>query len=153
MQTIPGLDPIYRAAVTNATNTHEVRAAESVEINREMQDTADMEIILQSPSGRRFLWGLLEQCGCFRQTAVPGDPLATYFSEGRRSIGQPLLARLMYDFPAQYALMSQEAKVTREREVSQKRSKKRRKKKPEQIVIMDQEDFEEGDRGDGPDEN
>lgn len=61
----------------------------------------DLLAVMGSAEGRRFVWELIGTAGVFRQSFGP-DALATAFSEGRRSIGLELLARLQDEAPDAY---------------------------------------------------
>jgi hypothetical protein len=58
----------------------------------------DLLTVLSTPEGRRFVWGLVAQCGCFVQS-FNGDALATAFNEGRRSVGLSLLGLCQAEAP------------------------------------------------------
>ena len=73
-------------------------------------DKEDLRSILAEKWGRRFYWGLMKQCNVFTQSLVPGERDLTAFHEGRRSIGNALLSRLMETKPDAYIKMMNEAK-------------------------------------------
>ena len=73
---------------------------------------------------RRMWWWVLEQGGIYRTSFVPGDPLATAFNEGRRSLALEILARLEGEAPGSLDLMKKEA--THEAELLRQAAKGRR---------------------------
>lgn len=51
-------------------------------------DRETIERMMSSPTGRRFVTDLLDTCGVYRQSFVPGCPPETMaFREGERSVG------------------------------------------------------------------
>lgn len=73
-------------------------------------DKEDLRSILAEKWGRRFIWGLLNKCNVYALSFVPGEQDSTAFNEGRRSIGNALLSRLMDVKPEAYIKMMNEAK-------------------------------------------
>ena len=74
---------------------------------RSQRDEADLKAVLASPAGRRFVWGVLAQCGVFTSSYTE-QPLGMAFSEGRRSIGLALVARIMARTPDLFLTMQKE---------------------------------------------
>jgi hypothetical protein len=62
--------------VKNASNVKEIQEAKRSEKNKRWQEKEDLQWVLNSPSGRRYLWKVLCNCGIF---------------EGRRNIGLSIL--------------------------------------------------------------
>ena len=55
-------------------------------LNRE-RELSDIQALLRTPEGRRFLWRLLfDVCGMFR-ASLAGDYAVTAFNEGKRDVG------------------------------------------------------------------
>lgn len=71
------------------------------------QEQADLEAVMGTPAGRRFVWKLLGETGLYRSSYHPSALI--HFQEGQRSIGLALLARLTADCPDQYLMMQSEA--------------------------------------------
>ena len=69
---------------SNPDDVKQRRASDAV---RRKQAETDLEWVLSDPRGRRVLASVVEQCGVNRLSFVAGDPLATAFNEGRRSVG------------------------------------------------------------------
>lgn len=51
---------------------------------------------MQTPEGRRFVWGLIEHAGSFGPSYA-SEALATAYNEGRRSVGIGLMTRCQLD--------------------------------------------------------
>jgi hypothetical protein len=60
--------------------------------------------VLETPSGVSFFWDLLCDCGAFH-SSFDENALKMSFREGRRSIGNELIADLMEACPAKYLEM------------------------------------------------
>ena len=69
------------------TNPEDVKQRKLSDAVRRKQAETDLEWVLSDPRGRRVLQGVIEDCGVNRLSFVAGDPLATAFNEGRRSVG------------------------------------------------------------------
>lgn len=82
-------------------------ANERIRSKRE-KELNDLNNVLSSASGRRFIWRLLAQCGIFRRTWVQGEPDTTAFNEGLRDIGLKLLEDIEIARPGSYAQMHNE---------------------------------------------
>lgn len=65
--------------------------------------------LMASPDGRAWVWSELVAASIFTTTFVPGDPMASAFSEGGRNAGLRLLAQVMRAAPDAYVLMQREA--------------------------------------------
>jgi hypothetical protein len=97
-----------RTRVKNAADETEVNKAREFEkIGRE-RELADMQHILGSPQGRRFLWRYLETCGIYRSSFTGSSE--TFYLEGQRNIGLKLLADITEASPESYMLMMKEQK-------------------------------------------
>ena len=53
----------------------------------EKRNAADLAAVLKLPQGRRLLWRVLQAAQVNRHGFVPGDPCATAFHCGQKSIG------------------------------------------------------------------
>jgi hypothetical protein len=76
---------------------------------RREEERAGLGVVLSTKGGRLTVWRLLDMAGVYR-LSFTGDALWSAFREGERNIGNKLLAEIMADFPAEYALMLREAK-------------------------------------------
>ena len=90
-----------------ATTSKQSKAQGDLDREQIEQAKADLETVMGSPAGRRFMWGLLGECGLYRSSYHPSALI--HFNEGQRSIGLALLARLTADCPDQYLTMQSEA--------------------------------------------
>ena len=74
------------------------------------QEVEDLRSILKTAYGKRFIWKWLGRAGIFRQSFMPGAADSTAFNEGRRSIGNALLAEVLEVRPDSYSEMVKYAK-------------------------------------------
>lgn len=91
-------------------------SAEREERNRKAQLSRDqvaddLTWLMSDKRGRRFIHGLLGDCGIYRQSHVPGDTHGTAFLEGVRSIGLALVARISKHCPDRMSEMFKEVKA------------------------------------------
>lgn len=92
----------------NAADETEIKGARDREKRRAMRDRDDLKQILETKSGRRFIWRLLnDECGVFR-TSMTGNS-TTFFNEGARNVGLKLLAWVNDTRPEAYVEMLKEA--------------------------------------------
>jgi hypothetical protein len=77
-------------------------------LSRRDEET-DIEVILSTENGRRFVSRLLERSGIYRSN-FPTEPLAMAFREGERSIGLWLRAEVRLIDEAAYKRMINEEK-------------------------------------------
>lgn len=66
--------------------------------DREKQDAEDLKAVLASPEGRRFVRGLLADCGEHR-TSFHTNAIQMSFNEGARNVGLKLKARIVRACP------------------------------------------------------
>lgn len=97
-----------KALVGNASDSEQVKNAKRSEESKRNQELNDVEFVLSTPQGRRFLWRLLGVCHVFK-TSFTGNS-TTFFNEGKRDIGLRLLADINESSPDSYLKMMQEAK-------------------------------------------
>ncbi|MHB1098108.1 MAG: Bbp19 family protein [Burkholderiales bacterium] len=97
------------AMVGNAADPKQVKRAKQKERLAEKRAHDDLAMVLSTVQGRRYVWGLLAECGVFRLSYVPGALPQTEFNEGRRSIGLKTMAAIHDLDPALYVTMAQEA--------------------------------------------
>lgn len=89
----------------NLLDGSQARAAQSAKDQR----LSDMALLLSTRPGRRFVWGLMSDCGIFR-TSFDNSGSVTAFNEGRREIGLRVLADVNDAAPDQYLVMLRESK-------------------------------------------
>lgn len=70
----------------------------------------DLVAVMGEPSGRRFVWALLEITGNNARSFDPSntDPYLTAWREGRRDIGREIQQRLFEHCPGRYDEMLRE---------------------------------------------
>lgn len=78
------------ALVKNAADESQVREAGKRAGSKREQIMNDLKTVLSSPSGKRYIWSLLEECGVYK-SSMTGDA-HTYFNEGQRNIGLKIIA-------------------------------------------------------------
>lgn len=66
--------------------------------DRDKQDAEDLRTVLSSPQGRRFIRGLLAECGEHR-TSFHTNAIQMSFNEGQRNVGLKLKARIIQCAP------------------------------------------------------
>lgn len=66
--------------------------------------------VMKTPSGRHFVYWLLESYGVFRSSFVLGRPDASAFNEGMRNAGLMLYAKIQEQEPELYSMMLSEHK-------------------------------------------
>ena len=72
------------------------------------RNRCDMQHLLQSPQGCRVLWRILQAAQIESHGFVVGDPHATSFHCGQRSIGLFLLEEIERAMPGSYARIKQD---------------------------------------------
>lgn len=72
------------------------------------EELRDLEFVLSSREGRRFVWKLLEMCGVFTSSFTGNSQ--TFFLEGQRNIGLKVLADVNEASLEKYVVMMKEAK-------------------------------------------
>lgn len=82
----------------------------------EEQRREEIVWLTSTPIGRRLLWRLLDESGVLGVSFDPAAPdaLRTVFLEGRRHIGQAMLARVHRHCLERYELMAREARQNEE---------------------------------------
>ena len=93
--------------VKNAADKDQVKTAKKKEKSREENDKMDIQHILSSINGRRFLWGILQFCGVF-ETSFNQNTNQTMFNEGQRNVGLRLLSKIQEADAAAYITMVKE---------------------------------------------
>lgn len=85
----------------------EIQAAEAHDVR--MHELDDLEAVLSSPAGRRFVWRLLEQSGVFRQVFSGEETHRMAFMDGNRVHGLRIFADVHEACPERYLEMVREA--------------------------------------------
>jgi hypothetical protein len=79
------------------------------------QELLDIDTLMSTPAGARFIWRLLQITGVDR-ISFSSDPLMMAFKEGHRNIGLRLTADLMEACPEKYINMMRTAKARKTKE-------------------------------------
>lgn len=87
-------------------NLHEKRMKKSQ--RRHERELSDIRFILKSVEGRRFYWGLMENCGSFQSGYCGDSTNGTNFNLGKKSVGLSLFNNLLEAKPDALAQMQQE---------------------------------------------
>lgn len=98
----------------NASDPRSVRKAKQSEKQKEREERKDLECILSTIQGRRFVWKQLTEAGCFRLDWEADKHGFNDFCTGRRSLGLKLMAEVHALDPALYTQMAREANAARE---------------------------------------
>ncbi len=77
------------------------------------RDSAVLARVLDSAHGRHVIWGILEKAGFHRISFAGEQTHLTAFNEGRRSLGNELLAECLTARPQCYNVMREEAETRR----------------------------------------
>lgn len=84
----------------DASDPEQVKEREREVARRERDNREVLVTLLATPGGRNWMWQVLSGCNVFSQSFVPGaDQTATAFNEGRRSVGNEILAAVMRASP------------------------------------------------------
>ena len=84
----------------------------SLERIDQQNEDSDIEWLMSSKRGRRFIWRLLEQAGVFR-SSFNTNAMAMSFSEGNRNYGLQILNLIHTLCPELYPTMIKEQKNVR----------------------------------------
>lgn len=93
----------------NAANPEDIKAQEKRLKRQREQELSDMERLVSTVEGRRFLWRLLGFCRV-NESSFDMSGSKMYFNEGIRNVGLKLLADLHGANPDAYVIMMKEAK-------------------------------------------
>lgn len=92
----------------NAADETQVVARKRAAGRRDQRLRNTLVGILSVRDGREWVWDLLERCNVYSQSFVQGEPDATAFNEGRRSVGNRLLAEIVRADPQAMITMMKE---------------------------------------------
>lgn len=89
--------------VANASNPSQVKeAGDKVKRIRD-RELENLRVLLSTPQGKEFVWGVLEFCGIFKDS-MTGSSM-TFYNEGRRSVGLKVLADVTKASPQAFVQM------------------------------------------------
>lgn len=94
--------------VRNAADEDQVREAGGKAKRGRDRELDDFRGIMESISGRRFVFRYINACGVFEDSFTGNN--TTFYNEGKRSIGLRLLADINDACPEKYILMIDESK-------------------------------------------
>jgi len=98
-----------KSLVANAADEDQVQNADVVVKDREKQADNDLLSILEMPSGRRWMWNFLGECGIFKD--IPIDNHAVMAGMLReRAVGLKILKNIERVCPKMFDLMREEAR-------------------------------------------
>lgn len=78
-------------------------------VRRDRRIRATLAGMLTNRDVREWLWDHLTACNVYQQSFVQGEPDSTAFNEGKRSIGNRLIAAIVAADPASYVTMMKES--------------------------------------------
>jgi hypothetical protein len=65
-----------------------------VRAKRVLATITDYQIVFKSEHGRRVLWDMMKHSGMLSPSTINGDPYATHFNDGMRSMSLYILQKL-----------------------------------------------------------
>lgn len=83
-------------------------------IKAQAQHLRDINAIVSTPEGARFIWRLLEKAGIYR-TSFSSDVLVMAAQEGQRNIGLWVLSDILQACPEKYINLLKSSKARREK--------------------------------------
>lgn len=95
-----------RPLVTNASNPRQIEKAQKRAAYNEQQRKEDMQKILATAEGRRYLWSLLGRCRV--NESVMETSAKIYYNSGQQDIGHSILADIVTARPEAYIQMMED---------------------------------------------
>lgn len=92
----------------NASDPEQVKAGKRKAKRISERAIADLKQVMDTPHGRRFIWGLLEYTGIYRCSFTGNS--TTFFNEGQRNVGLKYLNDVMTHCAEQYLQAMKENK-------------------------------------------
>lgn len=99
-------EPLPQSTVDEGRLT---KRAKAIKLAQARQD-ADLREVLDTRAGRAVLMRVLQDGRVYEQSFHPENPHLTSFNEGRRSVGNQLLARIELAASEKLAIMREEAR-------------------------------------------
>lgn len=93
----------------DASNTKMVKNRKRREKRAAERKIADTKMVMSTKEGRRFVYGLLADCGVYKSTFTSPNGLILAFNEGSRNVGLKLLAHLQESCLEEFHLAESEA--------------------------------------------
>lgn len=100
----------------NAANPDQVKNRKRRERRARERKASDMRFVMSSKEGRRFVYGLLVDCGIYKSSFTVVNGLSVAFNEGTRNVGLKLLASLQEVCLEEFHLAETEAAFHDKRE-------------------------------------
>ena len=93
----------------NAGDLEQVKGRKEKQKTRDLRKRAAVRSLMSDPAGRLWMWDLLSLCGVYH-ASFSSDALVMAFNEGRRDVGNHLLAEInrLEGGPELYRLMASE---------------------------------------------
>lgn len=85
--------PENRQAVRNAADPEQVKKAGEKDVSRREQELNDIEFILSTAQGKRFLWRLMGHCSTFESIWEPSAKI--HYLSGKQDVGHFLMAEIV----------------------------------------------------------
>jgi len=93
----------------NAADETQVKKRKRKVDRLEEQKRDDLAVVLSTVQGRRFMWGLIGECGVYALGFHHQETHSSAFDSGRRSVGLNLTTEITTNFPDAYLQMQAEA--------------------------------------------
>jgi hypothetical protein len=94
----------------NAGDPQHVAKRQKGQKTRDLQKKAALKRLMSDAEGRIWMWDLLVRCGAF-QLSFSRDALVMAFNEGRRDVGNHLMAEITRMSPELYMRMVVESQT------------------------------------------
>ena len=95
------------ALVKNAASEAQVRSAGHKERLREKSEKKDLQEVLSTVEGRRFLWGQLKKCKVYE--SIWESSAKIHYNAGKQDLGHELMAAILDASPEAYLQMQKES--------------------------------------------
>lgn len=79
--------------IKNAANKAQVKDSESKARRRRERELTDLEMVLQTPEGRRLLWRVLEHCKVFESIWHPSALI--HHNAGKQDVGHFVMSEIV----------------------------------------------------------
>jgi hypothetical protein len=97
-----------RSQVRNAADESQVKRASDKQENERDFELSDLQFVMSSPAGRRFVWRMLGHCKVFE--TVWDNSARIHYNAGKQDIGHWLMAEVGAADEDSLFLMMKEAK-------------------------------------------
>lgn len=104
---------VERSNVKNAADVKQVKKAGDVEKNRRRQELLDIKSVMETESGRRLIWRIVNVICHVDSQSSEHSGSQTYFNEGERNIGRILKSDVYEAAFDEYQKMERECVMAR----------------------------------------